>query len=455
MSRRRLLRAGVALVVLVAVTAGVVTAVKAANGDYSGDYRLTGYFPRAGEGLVPGSEVVYRGVQVGRVAGVSLAGTAARVTLLLQPTFELPATAKATIEPVNLFGAEQVSLSVPGHGSAAAAEAGPYLTAGSVIHRTATSDELSALFAAAAPLLKKIDVNDLSTVIGELAQASAGEGPQIAQAVDAGAQLASWLDRSLAAQLAALDSFSRFTAALAPDGSALNGLAKQENAALPTFNRDAAAYRKLLVDLTAFSSRLAQLLTDYHPTLVTLLNDGDNVSRVLIAQQTELGQVISGAYHYAFKLGRSGSAEVLPDGSRFAYFNTFILFTDVNSLVCDLLAPAEPGMAFLEPLQQAMAGAGTPFTCQAQLAAFNAAQGTSGSAPFAAPAAATPSPTTSSAGASKALQAVGGQVYRILGAPTTTRPRSLGGYLTALLGATATATGAGGASGTGGGRGAG
>ena len=448
MGPRGLVRAAVALAVPVAVTAGVVIAVKAANGDYSGDYRLTGYFPRAGEGLVPGSEVVYRGVQVGRVAAVSLAGTAARVTLLLQPTFEVPATATATIEPVNLFGAEQVSLRVPGPGRGPAP--GPHLTAGSVIHRTATSDELSALFAAATPLLKKIDTNDLSTVIGELAQASAGEGPQIAQGIDAGAQLASWLDRSLAAQLSALDSFSRFAAALAPDGSTLNGLAQQENAALPTFNRDAAAYRRLLVDLTSFSSRLAQLLTDYRPTLVTLLDDGDNVARVLIAQQTELGQVIKGAYQYAFKVGRGGSAVVLPDGSRFAYFNTFVLFTDVNSLVCDLLAPAQPGMAFLEPLQQALAGAGTPFTCTRQLAAFNAAQGTSAAAPPAAPAAATPPATTPTAGPSKALQTVGSQVYGILGHPTTSKPQSLGGYLTALLGGNG-GSGAGPSSGGGGG----
>ena len=438
---RRLVHALVALVVVAATTAGVVTAVEAANGDYSGDYRLTGYFPRAGQGLVPGSEVVFRGVQVGRVAGVSLAGTSARVTLVLQPTFHVPADVKATVEPVNLFGAEQVSLTVPGSGPVA----GPYLTAGSVIHRTATSDELSALFAAAAPLLEKIDTHDLSTVIGELAQASAGEGPQIAQSIGAGARLASWLDSSLAAQLAALDSFSRFTAALAPDGSTINGLSQQENAALPTFNRDAADYRHLLGDLTSFSNQLAQLLGDYHPTLVTLLDDGDNVARVLIAQQTELGQVIRGAYQYAFKVGRGGSAEVLPDGSRFAYFNTFVLFTDVNTLVCSLLAPAQPGMAFLEPLQQALAGAGTPFTCKAQLAAFDAAQGTATAAapPPVPPAPAPASATTPTSGASKALDTVGNQVYGILGRPTRSRPRSLGGYLTALLGGGSSGGGAG------------
>jgi phospholipid/cholesterol/gamma-HCH transport system substrate-binding protein len=421
---RRPLRALVALGVLAAVTAGVVVSVKAANGDFAGDYRLTGYFPRAGEGLVPGSEVVYRGVQVGRVASVSLAGTSAKVTLVLPPSFRVPSDATATIEPVNLFGAEQVSITAPGGGPST----GPYLAAtGRFIH-TATSDELGALFAAAAPLLKQINTNDLATVIGELAQASNGEGPQIAQGIDAGAHLAAYFDQTLAAQLAALDSFSRFTAALAPDGAVLNGLSRQENAALPTFNQDAADYRTLLVNLTDFSNVLARLLTDYHPTLVTLLTDGDNVARVLIAQQTELGQVIRGSYQYAMKVAGGESAAVLPNGSHFAYFNTFVLFTDVNTLVCNLLAPAQPGLAFLEPLQQALAGASSPFTCKAELAAFNAAQG----APTAS--AATPAAPASATGAAKALQTLGTQVYGIAGRPTRSRPQSLGGYVGSILG---------------------
>ncbi|MGH9109269.1 MAG: MCE family protein [Acidimicrobiales bacterium] len=428
----RLLRATVALAVVAAVTAGVVGAVSAANGDYSGDYPVSGTFPRAGEGLVAGSEVVFRGAQVGRVSQISLAGRAARVTLLLQPGFHLPADAKATVEPVNLFGAEQVSLSVP----AAGPVSGPYLTAHGNIARTATSDELGHLFAAASPLLSKIDTTDLATVIGELAQASSGEGPQIAQAIGAGAHLAAYLDRSLAAQLAALGSFSRFTAALAPDGNAVNGLSAQENAALPTFNAEAAQYRTLLANLTSFSSVLARLLTDYHPDIATLLADGDNVARVLIAQQAELGQVIRGAYQYAQKVGGGGSSEVLPDGSRFVYFNTFVLFTDVNSLVCDLLAPAHPGLAYLEPLQQALAGAGTAFTCSAQLAAFDAAQ--AGAAPAAQavppPPATPPVPPSPATGASGALNGLGNDVYGILGQPSRPAPQSLGGYIGGLLG---------------------
>ncbi|MHB1582654.1 MAG: MCE family protein [Acidimicrobiales bacterium] len=421
----RPLRAAVAVAVLAAAVAGAVMLVRVANGDYSGDYAVTGYFPSAGEGLQPGSEVVFRGVQVGRVSTISLAGLRARVTMLLQPGFGLPADASATIEPVNLFGAEQVTLQTP-HGS----DRPPYLAHGATLAVARTSAQLGDLFAAAAPLLNRINTLDLSAVIGDLAQATDGEGRRIARSIGTGAQLAGFLDRTLQAQLHALDAFSRFSAAVAPDGPALNGLSDQSNVALPAFNADAAAYQQMLTNLTGFSNELATFLGDYRPDIETILAAGDNPARVLTAQQQELGQVIDGAYQYARILG-TGASPPLPDGSRFAYFNIFILFSDVNSLVCNLLAPPQPGLAFLEPLQQALAGAGTPFSCQSQLAAFAAAQGS------------TPAPATTGAptpaaavpgGLGAAAQGAANQIYGILGAPSTSKPSSLGGYVQSLLG---------------------
>ncbi len=114
---RRLLNLVVSLVVLFGLVFGTVTLVRLANGDYAGDYTLSGTFPSAGEGLHPGSAVVFRGVQVGRVSTISLDQNQAQVTVLIEPSFKVPAASTATIEPVNLFGAEQVSITSP-HGNA-------------------------------------------------------------------------------------------------------------------------------------------------------------------------------------------------------------------------------------------------------------------------------------------------------------------------------------------------
>src|SRR5581483_9478519 len=113
-----------------------------------------------------------------------------------------PSSATATIEPVNLFGAEQVSLSTPDHNS----EVGPYLAHDASFAHTSSSDELGDLFAVVTPILQQINTADLSTVLGELAQASQGEGPRIAAGIQSGTQLASLLDRTVNAQILALQS---------------------------------------------------------------------------------------------------------------------------------------------------------------------------------------------------------------------------------------------------------
>jgi phospholipid/cholesterol/gamma-HCH transport system substrate-binding protein len=427
---RRLANLVVSLVVLAGLTFGTVTLVRLANGDFAGDYKLSGTFSRAGEGLHPGSAVVFRGVQVGRVSTISLDQNQAQVTLLIEPSFKVPATSTATIEPVNLFGAEQVSIT----SSDGNADNGPYLPPGGSFAHAASSDELGDLFAAATPLLNKIDTNNLSTVLGELSQASAGEGPKIAASISAGTQLAGLLDRTLNAQLLALDSFAKFTQAVAPAASDLNNLNAQINAGLPAFNAEEADYENLLNTLIPFSNRLAALLSTYHPDIATILESGDNVSRVLLAQQDTIGQVVNGAYHYFQKIAQGASGlNKLPDGSTYAYFNTFILFSDVNSLVCNLIAPPTGGMSFLQPIQQALAGAGSAFNCSSELASFNALQ-TSPASPAAAATAATPQAASPTAAASQAGAAAANQAYGIIGQPDNSQPTSLGGIITQLLG---------------------
>ena len=140
--------------------------------------------------------------------------------LLIEPSFKVPATATATIEPVNLFGAEQIAISTPHANS----DDGPYLAAGGSFARADSSDELGDLFAAATPLLNEVNDNNLATVLGELSQASQGEGPKIAASISAGTQLAGLLDRTLNAQILALDSFARFAQATAPAAADFNNL---------------------------------------------------------------------------------------------------------------------------------------------------------------------------------------------------------------------------------------
>jgi virulence factor Mce-like protein len=414
----------VSLVVLVVLATATVTLIRNSNGDFSGDYKLSGVFAQGGEGLPPGSEVVFRGVQIGRVSTTVLQGDMAKVTVLINPTFKVPRDVTATIEPVNLFGADQVALTTPDHNS----DAGPYLASNGSFAHSENTDELGDLFAAASPLLQKVNTHNLSTVLGELSKASQGEGPAIAKSISTGTQLAGLLNSTLNAQEIALASLARFSQAVAPDASSVNGISQQVNAALPTFNSEEADYQKLLNSVIPFANSLTSLLTTYRPDIDTILTAGDNVSRVLLAQQDDLGQVVRGAYDYFHTIATGSASQAkLPDGSTYAYFNTFILFSDVNSLVCGLLAPSTPGLSFLQPIQQALTGAGSAFNCSTQMAAFDKAQATDAST----------APTTGSTvyeSSTVEAKSASTQVYGILGVPDTSKKESLGGYINLMLG---------------------
>ncbi len=415
----RLVRLVTVVVTFVVVISAVVVIVKASNGAFSGQYQLTGTFSRSGEGLHAGSEVVYRGVQVGRVSNINLDDRQAHVTMAINPNFTVPSNASATIAPLNVFGADQIVLTFPSQKASA-------LSPGATIARTAVNPELGDLFAAAAPLLNEIDSQDLSSVISDLAQASVGEGPTIAASINEGAKLATLLDQTLPAQLNALDSFSGFVNTLEPTASSFNAISQASNIALPAFNAAAPEYARLLRTLTPFAQNLADFLAAYHPDFETILNSGDDIARVILAQQNQIGQVIAGLGMYAGVFAKGlDPAEVLPDGSHFAYFNTFVLFGDINQLVCGLIAPAQPGLSSLQPLQQALLGAGSPFKCTSQLAAFNAAQSK-------------PAPTTAapvSQNTKQSAQNLSTGINKILGTPQPSSSSSgVGSIINQLLG---------------------
>jgi hypothetical protein len=87
-------------------------------------------------------------------------------------------------------------------------------------------------------------------------------------------------------------------------------------------------------------------------------------------------------------------------------------------------------MSYLEPLQQALAGAGSAFNCSSQLSSFASLQGNSSTPSVVTP----PNGTSPTSAASNAGSAAANQVYGIIGQPDTSKPATLGGILNQLLG---------------------
>jgi hypothetical protein len=202
-------------------------------------------------------------------------------------------------------------------------------------------------------------------------------------------------------------------------------VSQDANTALPAINQAQDNFQRLLESLNPLAENLAQFLSLYHPDIATLLTTGDNVTRVLVSHETNIQQTLKGLYQYVYKFANA-PADTLPDGSRIGYFQVFIDFSQVNDLVCSLIAPASTGLAALAPLQAALGAAGSGFDCSAQTATFNQLN----------PAGTTTTAATTSTAPSTAQQGnnVAQQVYQAIGAPAAPAPQSLSGYLNMLLG---------------------
>lgn len=398
-------RATAAVVVMLLLVAGGVIVIRSAYGYFNGDYRIAGDFPRAGQDLVPGSDVKYRGVNVGKVQHIKLATDGVQIVLRIHPWFKVPSDAVGTVRPKTIFGEKYVDLSFP------SGEHGPYLGHGQLLAKGGTATEVEDLIAGATPLLSSINANDLATIVKELSDGTRGEGATVAKGFDDTLKLATLFADTIDAQTKALDSWSRFQDAIRTSGSDLNAIAANNNVALPELNKAEADFARALVAVRPLADQLAALLGTYRPDIDALLDRGDNVLRVLVAHQDDIRDSIHGFYRYVYKFAAAQSPDRLPDGSRFAYFKNFLLFSDVENLLCGVLAPPQPSLPQLAPLQQALLGAGGLLNCSAYFG-----KGTSAPAP------------------SAAARHAATEVQSQIGTPDQSKPLTVGDLIHQILG---------------------
>ena len=264
-------RAVAALAVSLLLLAVAVLAVKGAYGAFSDQYHLVADFAHAGQLLTPGSNVKYRGVNIGHVDSVHLVDRRVQVRLSIKKGFGIPRDTRATVRPKTLFGEKYVDFQFPsGHKA-------PFLAPEGHITDTAASEEVEGLFQGAVPLLAKIDATELTTIISELSKALEGEGAKISKSLQDGMHLANVFADTIDAQTRALDSFARFQDAIRTVGPDLNAISANSNLALPAFNQAKDDYARLLTTLKPFADNLADVLRVYRPDIDAILTQGDNV----------------------------------------------------------------------------------------------------------------------------------------------------------------------------------
>jgi phospholipid/cholesterol/gamma-HCH transport system substrate-binding protein len=374
-------RAVASIVIVILLAAGATVAVRSAYGAFSDDMTVKTRFVRAGQALRPGSDVKYRGVNVGKVRSVELRNRKVDVVLRIHKDARIPADTSATVRPKTLFGEKFVELAVrPG-------DDGPFLADGDRVRAAGTGAEVEELLDTTDHLLRSVDVTELATLMDELVKASQGEGDRVARLIDKSVDATAAISDTLDAQLRAIDSFQRFTIQYRDVGPSLNGINANLNDLLPTFNAARADYERLLGSLKPFADHLADFVEVNEADFDRILDDGDNIVRVLTARKENISETIYGLSRYTYTLAEAIAPGTLPDGSRYGNLKLFMDVSDLNALLCAVLGPSSQG-ADLSPVREALAAQVPQLACegdgQATAPALPGGSGTSaegGSAP--------------------------------------------------------------------------
>jgi phospholipid/cholesterol/gamma-HCH transport system substrate-binding protein len=288
--QQHILTGAIAIVLAVAL---MTVGIKGAFGAFKGGYELVGSFDAAGQGLLPGSDVKIRGVNVGEVKGIRLVDGRAEVTLRMDSSEEIPVDATATIRPKTLFGEKFVDIE-PGPNE----ERGPYLEDGEEIRDTLGGFELEAVLTDLYPVLQAVDPADLTTVLAELAEGGRGLGEQINRSIVNGEELSAMFADNAELTTEFLTDLAALSDQLAASADDLIGIAEAGNAVLPTLVESEAELIDLLQQAGRLSNDVADLLEANPGFVEASFVDGSRTLQVLTDQRGQVVPLVVGLRQY-------------------------------------------------------------------------------------------------------------------------------------------------------------
>lgn len=299
---RNMISGAIGLVVLVAL---ITIGIKASFGAFDTGYQLEGSFAAAGQGLLSGSDVKIRGMNVGEVDNIDLVENRARITMRIEDEFDVPVDAQAVVRPKTLFGEKFIDI-IPGENELT----GPYLADGDEIADTLGGFELERVLADSYPVLEAVDPVELAIIVDELATAGDGLGENINRSIVNGATLAELQasnDAEIRQFLGDLALLSEELDALAPD---LLAGARDLNVALPSLNERSDELNAALVQTARLASDVAELLENNEEFTTNALTNGSRTLQVLFDRRGQIQPLLLGVQQYTQTLAEAIRVEV-------------------------------------------------------------------------------------------------------------------------------------------------
>jgi phospholipid/cholesterol/gamma-HCH transport system substrate-binding protein len=272
-------------------------------------------------GIFPNGDVTYRGVSVGRVGTLQLTPTGVVADLNISSSAPpIPARLHAVVADLSAVGEEYVDLRP-------LTTEGPYLAAGSVIPRQATTIPLpvTSVLNSVNTLATSIPLASLRVVLNELATGFADQGVNIQKLIDGQSKLVRAANSTISHSIALTEDSQVVLATQNAEAAAFTSFASSLRLFAGQLAASDSDLRRLVANGPAAATQVAGLITDVSPSLGALIANLLTTSEVSLTRGANLDELLS-ALPAAIA---AGSTVITTKGARFGVALTFF-----NPLPC-------------------------------------------------------------------------------------------------------------------------
>ncbi|WP_067826214.1 MCE family protein [Actinomadura kijaniata] len=281
----------VVFVVLAVAVLGYLGSAYADLGRYvgmRGHYVVRLDLPATG-GLFQGSAVSYRGVTVGKVGRLDLTRDGVRAELRIEDDApRIPSALQAVVANRSAVGEQYVDLRP-------ASDSRPYLEHGSQIPRSATTipQPVHVTLKSVNDLAASLPLNDLRTLVDELGQAFAGQGPHLQTLLDTSSRFVAASDASFPETRSLIHNGTVVLRTQNEEMGSFKAFAANSRLLARTLRSADGDIRKIIADGPGTAREVRDLIRELDPGLPELLANLITVARLTDARLDGLGDLFA------------------------------------------------------------------------------------------------------------------------------------------------------------------
>lgn len=249
-----------------------------------GTVTATAVFSDVG-GLVAGAPVQMADVPVGQVSSITLDGSRALVTMVLNRSAAVPANVTAKLERTTILGQRFIELAPP------ARPAGP-IVAGARITRTSVVPTVEQLVQAGAQVFGSISTTQMAQIVAAGGQGFGGEEASLRQFLNDLSSVTSGYASRTGQITTVVNGLDQLSSSLAPSAGADAQALGTLSSTTAVLAQQSGRFERLLTALNRVSTQGASLLSTYYPQIVDQLQALNAVSGQLAANQKSLAGLL-------------------------------------------------------------------------------------------------------------------------------------------------------------------